>query len=316
MNSPPDWSLEKDQEQVLPRVTALLFSHQLVHFFPVLLPVDFDSCQCFLVFLISCFSFCILQGEGLSSYRCQGLCDPCWHWDILCCLSPDFESASGCDIPFLFCSFHFEITADSPNPGKSGVLFTQFLLVVTSFNVIVQYPNQSSDSEAVMAFPLPWGFFPLPFLSHTHFPPCPSHPPCLATSHLFSISMTLSLKEYIDYVTLWDWMFPLSSIHSPVLCITSLFSSCCWVTVDASFPGGWVVKCLPANAGEAASSPWSESSPGGGNDYPLQYSFCGKSHGRRSLAGYSPRSHKQSDRTEWLSTHIFHEWTTLLNKRG
>ena len=27
----------------------------------------------------------------------------------------------------------------------------------------------------------------------------------------------------------------------------------------------------------------------------------GKSHGQRSLAGYSPWGHKESDRTEWLS---------------
>ena len=160
-----------------------------------------------------------------------------------------------------------------------------------------------------MTFPLPRGFFPLPFLSHTHFLPCPSHSQSPTTSHLFSISMILSLKEYIDHVTLWDWMFPLqftpmnSSSHSRVLCITRLFSFCCWVTVDASFPGGWVVKYLPANAGDAGSILWSESSPGGGNAYPLQYSFCGKSHGQRSLAGYSPWSHIQSDRTEQLSTY-------------
>lgn len=146
---------------------------------------------------------------------------------------PDFESASACDVHFLFCSFYFEVTADSPNPGKSGVLFTQLPLVVTSFSVIVQYPNQGSDSEAVMTFPLPRGFFPLPFLSHTHFLPCPSHSQSPTTSHLFSISMILSLKEYIDHVTLWDWMFPLqftpmnSSSHSRVLCITRLFSFCC-----------------------------------------------------------------------------------------
>lgn len=46
----PEWPLEKDQRQVLPRVTALLFSRQLFHFLPVLSPVDFDSCQCFQYF--------------------------------------------------------------------------------------------------------------------------------------------------------------------------------------------------------------------------------------------------------------------------
>ena len=32
-------------------------------------------------------------------------------------------------------------------------------------------------------------------------------------------------------------------------------------------------------------------------------SLPGKSHGQRSLAGYSPRSHKESDMTEQLSMH-------------
>ena len=36
--------------------------------------------------------------------------------------------------------------------------------------------------------------------------------------------------------------------------------------------------------------------------YPLQYSCLENPHGQRSLVGYSPRGHKESDRTEWLST--------------
>ena len=38
------------------------------------------------------------------------------------------------------------------------------------------------------------------------------------------------------------------------------------------FPGGSVVKNLPANAGDTALIPGLGRSPGGGNDYPLQYS--------------------------------------------
>ena len=67
------------------------------------------------------------------------------------------------------------------------------------------------------------------------------------------------------------------------------------------FPGGSVVKNLPAIAGDAGdevSIPGSRRSPGGGNGNPLQYSCLGKSHGQRSLAGYSPSGFKESDRTE------------------
>ena len=60
------------------------------------------------------------------------------------------------------------------------------------------------------------------------------------------------------------------------------------------------------NAGDQGSIPGSGRSPGGGNGYPLQYSCLGKSHGQRSLAGYSPWGCKELDTTEQL-THIISE---------
>ena len=45
-----------------------------------------------------------------------------------------------------------------------------------------------------------------------------------------------------------------------------------------------------------------EDSPGGGHGNPLQYSCLENPHGQRSLVGYSPWSHKESDTTERLST--------------
>ena len=39
-------------------------------------------------------------------------------------------------------------------------------------------------------------------------------------------------------------------------------------------------------------------SPGGGHGNPLQYSCLENPHGQRSLEGYSPRGHKESDMTE------------------
>ena len=61
------------------------------------------------------------------------------------------------------------------------------------------------------------------------------------------------------------------------------------------FPGGSVVKNLPANVGNArdmGSISRSERSPGGGNGSPLQYSYR-KFHGQRHLAGYSPQGCKE-----------------------
>ena len=58
-----------------------------------------------------------------------------------------------------------------------------------------------------------------------------------------------------------------------------------------------VVKNQPANEGDvkdAGSIPGWGRSPGGGHGNPLQYS-C---HGQRSLVGYSPQGHTESDMTE------------------
>ena len=71
------------------------------------------------------------------------------------------------------------------------------------------------------------------------------------------------------------------------------------------FPGGAVVKNLPANAGAVGSISGSGISPGEGNGNPLQYSWlgnlmdrgpvflAGESRGQKSLEGYSPWSHKR-----------------------
>ena len=53
------------------------------------------------------------------------------------------------------------------------------------------------------------------------------------------------------------------------------------------------------NAGDLGSIPGLGRSPGEGNGNPLQYSCLdGESHGQRSLVGYSPWGHKESDRIE------------------
>ena len=59
------------------------------------------------------------------------------------------------------------------------------------------------------------------------------------------------------------------------------------------FPGGLVVKNVPANAGDAGSIPRLGRSPGEGNDNPLQLFLPRKSHRQRSLAGYSPWGQKR-----------------------
>ena len=58
------------------------------------------------------------------------------------------------------------------------------------------------------------------------------------------------------------------------------------------FPGDWVIKNLPANAGDMGSIPGLGRSPGEEKWQPTPVFLLGKSHGERSLVGYSPWSHK------------------------
>ena len=67
-----------------------------------------------------------------------------------------------------------------------------------------------------------------------------------------------------------------------------------------------MVKKSACNDGDLGLNPGSGKSPGGGGGNPLQYSCLENPHGQRSLAGYSPWSHKESDTTEQLTLWAFH----------
>ena len=59
-----------------------------------------------------------------------------------------------------------------------------------------------------------------------------------------------------------------------------------------------VVKNPPANAGDAVSNPGLGRTPREGNGNPTPVFLPGKSHGQRSLAGYSLWGCKESEMTE------------------
>ena len=63
------------------------------------------------------------------------------------------------------------------------------------------------------------------------------------------------------------------------------------------FPNGPVDKESACSAGDTDSIHGSGRLPGGGNGNPIQYFLPEKSHGQ-SLAGYSPKEHKELDATE------------------
>ena len=64
------------------------------------------------------------------------------------------------------------------------------------------------------------------------------------------------------------------------------------------FPGGAVVKNLPAKAGDTSLISGLGRSPGERNGKPTPVFLPGKFHGQRSLVGYTPWGCKESDMTE------------------
>ena len=73
-------------------------------------------------------------------------------------------------------------------------------------------------------------------------------------------------------------------------------------SVVVGFPGGSDDKESACNAGDLGSIPRLGRSPGGGHGKPTPVFLPRESHGQRSLAGYSPWAHKESDTTQQLST--------------
>ena len=71
------------------------------------------------------------------------------------------------------------------------------------------------------------------------------------------------------------------------------------------FPRGLAGKESAYNAGDLGSISGLGRSPAEGNGNPFQVFFPGKSHGQRSLAGYSSWGLKESDMTEQLPFSVF-----------
>ena len=65
-----------------------------------------------------------------------------------------------------------------------------------------------------------------------------------------------------------------------------------------NFPGGSDGKASVYNVGDLVSIPGLGRSPGRGHGNPLQYSCLENPQGKRSLEGYGPQGHTESDMTE------------------
>ena len=120
-----------------------------------------------------------------------------------------------------------------------------------------------------------------------------------------------SCYPHLASVLLWN--FTLLKTISESTILTSIFplGFACYVVTFHSwyrweFPGGALVKNLPANAGDTRDLgliPGLERSLEVENGNPFQYSCLRKKfHGQRSMLGYSPWGCKELDMTQWLST--------------
>ena len=69
--------------------------------------------------------------------------------------------------------------------------------------------------------------------------------------------------------------------------------------VFLGFPGGSDGEESACSVGDLGSISGLERSPGEGHGNPLQYSYLENPHGQRSLMGYSPWGHKESNMTEY-----------------
>ena len=70
------------------------------------------------------------------------------------------------------------------------------------------------------------------------------------------------------------------------------------------FPGGSDSKARAFNAGDMGSYPWVGKVPWRMKWHPTPVLLPGKSHGLRSLAGYSPWGHKELDTIMRLHFHF------------
>jgi len=115
----------------------------------------------------------------------------------------------------------------------------------------------------------------------------------------FIFLLSKGLKRVFSSTTVWEHQF-FGPQHSH-LC---------------SFHDGSEGKESACNAGDPGSIPQSERHSGEGNGNPL-WNLAGEAHGQRSLVGYSPWGHRESDRTEelTLSLPFSHILTWLVEKQ-
>ena len=100
----------------------------------------------------------------------------------------------------------------------------------------------------------------------------------------------------------------LMKIVACLLCLQiSIFSNMIYLIhffIKLDFPGGSDGKASCLQCGRPGFDPWVGKIPWRRKWQPTPVLLPGKSHGQRSLVGYSPRVHKEADTTERLHFHF------------
>ena len=94
---------------------------------------------------------------------------------------------------------------------------------------------------------------------------------------------------------------PPGDLHDPGVKSTSLTFPALAGGFLPLIPGGSDSKESACSVGDLGLIPGLGRSPGGGHGNSLQYSCLENPQGQRSLVGYSPWGHNESDMAEWLS---------------
>ena len=105
---------------------------------------------------------------------------------------------------------------------------------------------------------------------------------------LQGVQSSPSLRKSVLNIHWKDWCWSWSSNTVATSCKELTY----WERPWCRLPGWLRGKEFAWNIGDAGLTPGSGRSSGEGNGNPLQYSLPGKSHGQRSLVGYSPWGHK------------------------
>ena len=115
-------------------------------------------------------------------------------------------------------------------------------------------------------------------------------------------------KVIIRWCLSW-WLGPFLGI-SVYLAICHVYrryarysASTCSSPVNLSFGPYWwlMVNNPPTKCRRRRVDPWVRKTPWSRNRQPTPVFLPGESHGQRSLVGYTPRGHKESDTTKYLT---------------